>query len=405
MKTLFSFLFILFVFVFSSVAQQIAVPIDAVKKHVKVFELPDSDSPVVCELHPGDLAVLITDTVSKFYYILCENQEAGYASKRWTKILGWPTASGAKDDLVIGSWNIKWFGFYLEDKHDYEAMADIVQEFDVMAVQELRGERYEDRLNALLAELTQRGLNYDYIFSDSTGYSNNPDTTKKDYIEHYAFFWDTDRVELATPDNPWEFISTPAINNPDFRQVPMVTEFVVKSDSGFDFMIATVHTVYSKGINEVRESEIQFLHDWMNEQANDLNADEKDIFIIGDFNASPPSQPSHFDKIITDTTMYRVVFKEPLNDGEDSKRTTILVKDEIDPEDHLLPAYDHLLMTKHTTYAFDIYPITWSSGYIGVVEFDQDSKWDGMKRYEVARAMSDHRPIWIKLDYDTEDRD
>ena len=174
MKTLFSFLFILFVFVFSSVAQQIAVPIDAVKKHVKVFELPDSDSPVVCELHPGDLAVLITDTVSKFYYILCENQEAGYASKRWTKILGWPTASGAKDDLVIGSWNIKWFGFYLEDKHDYEAMADIVQEFDVMAVQELRGERYEDRLNALLAELTQRGLNYDYIFSDSTGYLNNP---------------------------------------------------------------------------------------------------------------------------------------------------------------------------------------------------------------------------------------
>lgn len=404
MKTIVSFLFIFFILVFSSVSQQYVVPADKVVNHVNVRELPEGGMPVVYELCPGDSAVLITDTVAKYYFILCGNGEAGYAHKSWTKILGKPGISGAKDDLVIGSWNIKWFGFYKEDKHDYEAMADIVQEFDVMAVQELRGERYEDRLESLRDELTSRGFHYEYIYSDSTGYLNNPDNTKKDYIEHYAFFWDTDRVKLVNKQDPWHFISSPAINNPYFRQVPMLTEFKVTGGDGFDFKIATIHTVYNDALNEVRRSEIQFLHDWINDQVEDLGINEKDVFIIGDFNANPPNQPTHFNDIVTDTTFYRIVFNEPLQLNEDSKRTSILIKKNIKAEDYLLPAYDHLLLSKHTSYTLP-YPISWSSGCIGVVEFDQDAKWEGMKRYEVARAMSDHRPIWIKLDYETEDRD
>jgi endonuclease/exonuclease/phosphatase family metal-dependent hydrolase len=404
-KTIISFLFILFVFVSVSFSQRV-VPSDRVVNNVNVREFPVTSSSHVCTLNKGESAELLTDTIPYWYKIKCDNAVEGYVSKAWTRIDDATSDTGGKDELVIASWNIKWFGYYSEDKHDYPAMADIVQTFDVMAVQELRGAGFNDRLDSLLAELAHRGFKYKYVFSTETGYQNNEDEDKNDYLERYAFIWDIDRVELLNPDEPYYFISNPSINNSDFRQVPIVSSFKVKSSEGFDFKIVTIHTVFSKEINHVRASEISFLHDWMNVQVFDLAIPEKDIFIIGDFNANPKGQSAHFDSIITDTTAYRVIFKEADVAGESSLRTTILVKQEINAEDHLLPVYDHLLLSKHTSYAFPMYPLTRASGIIGVVEFDQDQKWQDLgNRNDVVRAMSDHRPIWIKLDYDTEDRD
>jgi len=398
MKIILSSLFICLLFISVSIAQSVS-PNDRVSTRLNVRDIPSGI--VVGSLEKGETALLITDTIPYWYMILYGETDTGYVHKGWSELV-----EELKNELVIGSWNIKWFGSSTTDKHDYPAMADIVQEMDVLAIQEVKGKHYTDRLDSLAAELKRRGYRYEYIVCDETGYDDNQDTLKNDYVERYAYFWDADRIDILHPDTPYFFISEPIINNPFFRAVPIVSEFKVKGGQGFDFKIATIHTVYNENIEEVREAEIQFLHDWMNEQVFDLDIHEKDVFIIGDFNANPKGQTAFFDSITTDTMGYRIVFNEPLLAGEPSKRTTILFKQNIIPKDHQLPAYDHLLMSKHSSYAIPIYPVTWASGIIGVVEFDQEPKFSTMEsRFKVIAAMSDHRPIWIKLDYNAEDRD
>lgn len=402
MKTITSFLLVFFFFV-SFAFSQLVTPSHRVHTRLNVRDLPSSAGQIIGSLEPGETVPLLSENVPYWYMILFQSDTA-YVHKSWSEIIN---LEDDQVDLVIGSWNIKWYGHYNDDRRNYESMVDIIKEFDVMAVQELRGDEYLLRLETLKNELNSHGYSYDYIVSDSTGYLGNPRSGFEDYIEHFAYFWNTETLMLMNPSQPWEFIDLPAINNPTFRQVPMVADFKVTGGDGFDFKLVTVHTVFQKNIQEVREAELNFLHNWMNGTLRDTATVEKDIFIIGDFNANPDQsgQNHYFKEIITDTAMYRVVFEEPKKAGEDTKRTTILVKSNIEPDDYLLPAYDHLLLSKHTTYAISIYPITWSSGVIGVVEFDQDPKYEGWGRDSVSRDMSDHRPIWIKLDYNTEDRD
>jgi len=399
-----SSLIILFLLITCSVFSQLVIPSERVQTHVNVRSEASSSSEVISSLEIGAHGVLL-GTVPYYYHIRCNDSIVGYVSKAWTNLID-EILDIDTSDIVIGSWNIKWFGYYKEDKHDYSAMVDIIETFDVMAIQELRGNKFQDRLDSIIAELEHRGLHYQYVFSDLTGYDNNADQSKKNYLERYAYIWNINRIDILNPDTPYHFICEPPINNSHFRQVPIIADFKVKSTNAFDFKIVTVHTVYSDDINHVRASEISYLHKWLNTQVFDINAQEKDIFIIGDFNANPKRQPAHFDSITTDTAGYRIVFNEPVMAGDSSIRTTILVKSKVTEEDHLLPVYDHLLLSKHTTYAWPVYPFTWNSGFIGVVEFDREQQWQDLgNRNAVVRAMSDHRPIWIKLGYNTEDRD
>jgi len=402
MKTILPF-FLISVFSFSITFSQQVTPNERVQTSLNVRDVPSSAGNVIGSLLPGETATLIADTIP-YWYQIAYDQDTGYIHKAWSVLL--LAVPNGKSDLVIGSWNIKWFGSSSSDQHDYPAMIDIIGKMDVLAIQEIKGQYYFDRLDTLLAGLKRRGYDYDYVVSDETGYDKHPDPGKNNYVERYAFLWDSGRLELLHPDTPYYFIDTPFINNPYFRAVPVMADFRVKREGGFDFRIVTVHTVFNKEIQEVRGTEIKFLHDWMNAQVFSPEVPEKDIFIMGDFNANPEGQTAYFDSILTDTTAYRIIFNEPLLAGEASKRTTILRKQDPTGRDHQLPVYDHLLLSKHTTYAIPIYPVTWASGIIGVEAFDQEGKFAGIQdRYEIISAMSDHRPIWIRLPYDAEDRD
>lgn len=233
-----------------------------------------------------------------------------------------------KTDLIVGSWNIKWFGFHSQDKHHYPRMADILQNFDHAAIQELRGSGYKDRLDKIVAELVARGYRYTNAVSEETGYRNNPEadsdtTPKKDYLERYAFLWDIDRMHPVNTAAPYWFASSPRINNATFRQVPIIGDFKVSSGNGFDFRVLTIHKVYNEKLNEVRKEEIQFINDWIIGQIQDSANPEKNIIALGDFNANPPGQPHHFDAIIAGTTAYRVLVNETLTAGEPPLRTTV----------------------------------------------------------------------------------
>ena len=200
-------------------------------------------------------------------------------------------------------------------------------------------------------------------------------------------------------------MSSPYINNGTFRQVPIIGEFKVNSGNGFDFRILTIHTVYNKEINQVREAEIRFIDDWMKAQVNDASDPERNIIALGDFNANPKGQPHHFDTIITGASSYRVLLNEPLTAGEPSLRTTVQQKNDPEPDYFLSPVYDHILASNQTSYALPHNPATRAAKDVGIEEFDQDSYWQGYSWNDVIRAMSDHRPVWFRLDYMADDLD
>jgi len=380
-------------------------PSDRVTNYVNVREEANTQSEIVGRLNKSESAIFIEE-VPYWYKIKLNNEQVGYVSKAWTDLTDTPPPSpSGKTDLIIGSWNIKWFGSSPTDKHNYDEMAKIIQKMDVIAIQELKGNYYKRRLDSLIAHLSRNGYKYDYRFSDETGYKNNLDSQKGNYTERLCFLWDTDRIEIL---ESIKFVNEPAINNSTFRQVPIIADFKVTDGNGFDFRIMAVHTVYNKKINYVRRDEIQYINDWMIQQSTSSTNSEKNIIAIGDFNANPHKQPQahYFAEIISGTSDYRVLFEEPQLIGEPTLRTTIQQSSNPGPNYFLLPVYDQALISNETSYALPHSPMTRAAGDLGVVEFDQEEYWKSFNDWDyVIGAMSDHRPIWFRLDYDAEDND
>lgn len=305
--------------------------------------------------------------------------------------------------LIVGSWNIKWFGRSQPGKYDFVTMADFIEECDVVAVQELQDPNHLACITALLTELTNRGRNYGHRVSDNTGYDDNSDDRKNDYLERYMFLWDENRISLkGTP----SFVASPAINNDTYRQVPYVADFEVKGSNGFDFRVLSTHTVYNRRINFVRQAEIQAIHDWMMTTPAD---GEENLIAIGDFNANPNGQPHHFSNIVQTNDAYRILWYESVERGEETIRTTVPTKNSSSSNPDYLnePVYDHILVSRETSYALRRAKMTRSSGQLGVNLFDNDPWWaaNGWTRPQIIAAVSDHRPVWFKIKFTAADND
>lgn len=403
MRTFFALITLIF-FTLTSYSQQVT-PVEDVVNHVNVRASNSAGSPVIDSLFPGESMEFI-ESVPYWYKVRCAGGAIGYVSKRWTKIDAFESEAEDKDYLVIGSWNIKNFASCSRDTLYYTALADIIQQFDVLALQELSSNLCTRHLDSIVNELHSRGLKYFYTYSEKTGYWDNPDPAKGNYRERLGFFWDIDRVELLHPDEPYSFISEPYVNNDIFRQVPIVCDFRVKRTNGFDFRAVSVHAAFNKKIPYVRQAEFHYLDDWMIEQLNNPGITEKDLFIMGDLNANPKDQPNahYFDTIIGNAVDYRVIFYEPKLANEHSITTTIHFPTTTNPGDTTLPVYDHILLSKRTD--FDIPDtLTWSSDLIGVIKFDQEPRWQQAGKNITVKALSDHRPVWIRIPYNTADRD
>ena len=257
-------------------------------------------------------------------------------------------------------------------------------------------------MDALMDALEGRGRTYESVVSGETGYHKNPDSGKKNYTERFAFLWDGSRVALK--EGP-EFVSSPAINNEVFRQVPIFCDFTCRTQEGFDFRVATTHTVYKKELHFVRKKEIAFLRDWVTGQAQGA---EKEILVVGDFNANPPGQRRHFSREILEAHEgYRILMLESERSGEPTVRTTIERKKNADAAYKSRPVYDHILVSDQLSEELPEDPVTRRSHSLGVIAFDQSDHWKalGLSDRKTEAKLSDHRPIWFVLDYNAVDTD
>lgn len=396
---------------------------------------PTSDSAILAQGEPGERYTILNNgnQRSGYYQIELPSGDEGWVyrtlGRRYPGGLPTSTPTGGQitppptfdlfsipptpgldpdDTLVIGSWNIKWFGQREPDAYQLAVMADFIEDCDVVAIQELTGAHHRACVQALVDAVNiRRGGGYRYRISPVTGYLNNSDPDKRNYTESFAFIWNSERVRLV--DEP-VVADEPAINHPVFRQVPYVADFESVHPNGFDFRVLTTHTVYNHGINHVRRAEIEWICDWLITPASD---GETNLIAIGDFNANPPSQTTAhwFSELIPDSSDFRVLMYESLHAGETSIRTTTPTKHLADYANPTTaassPVYDHILATHATSEALPGSQVTRSLGLIGVYEFDMLPWWEehGWSTGAVISAVSDHRPVWFKLRYDAEDLD
>ncbi len=124
---------------------------DRVESYLNVREQPNTKSSVVGVLRPNQTAELI-ESIPYWHHIRLTSGTTGYVSKAWSVIVTDTSQTSGKTDLVIGSWNIKWFGNKSEDKRDYSQMADSIEklqsEFNVIKNEVASKEihRIEERL-------------------------------------------------------------------------------------------------------------------------------------------------------------------------------------------------------------------------------------------------------------------
>jgi endonuclease/exonuclease/phosphatase family metal-dependent hydrolase len=182
------------------------------------------------------------------------------------------------DKLILGTWNLREFdsgkwGDRVEESYAY--IAEIVNRFDLVAVQEVRAE-----LTALEKLMRRLGPHWDYLVSDTTqGRAGNQ--------ERLAFLYDKRKVrflgiagELVLPPVETKSGSVPS---KQVARTPLMAAFQV---GWTKFILTTVHIVYgdSSAVPPERVKEIEQVAKFLKQRSDDKTEPIHNFVIVGDFN-------------------------------------------------------------------------------------------------------------------------
>ena len=196
------------------------------------------------------------------------------------------SAKALDRNLLIATWNIRAFGDLTEkwesteedtpkrDLHSLQCIAEIVSRFDVIAVQEVKG-----NLKALRHMLKVLGPNWGLSLTDVTEGAPGND-------ERMAFLFDTRRVQLSglaceivVPQEQLESIGQGALKR-QFARTPYAVSFRSGSKT---FILVTLHVLYGES-EEERVPELKAIAEWLAGWARDVNGWDHNLIVLGDFN-------------------------------------------------------------------------------------------------------------------------
>lgn len=192
-------------------------------------------------------------------------------------------------NVLIATWNIRALGGLTEkwrseaddspkrDLASVLAIAEIISRFDVVAVQELRG-----NLKALRELLRVLGGDWGLLLTDVTKGQQGND-------ERLGFVFDTRRVkpsglaaELVIPDeqlkdSPIE----PGALQRQFARTPYAASFITAGHQ--TFILVTLHVLYGDRASE-RTGELRAIAQWLAEWAGRTHRYHQNFIALGDFN-------------------------------------------------------------------------------------------------------------------------
>ena len=252
------------------------------------------------------------------------------------------------DELRLASWNVRIFSTGSRTDAELALIADRLEPYDLVAIQELRDEEVVDRTLQLL---TDRGHRFRVVVSPPV---------ERGVKERYAFLYRPAKVQVLGLERLYP--------DPDdaFIREPFWTSFRAGE---FDFTLMTIHSIFGDSKRERRAEALRL--DDIYQRVQGADPDEQDVMILGDFNLPPDD--SGFSELAALLT--------PLFTGEIG--TTI--------SDASL--YDNIW--------FDPAYVREWTGERGVDRFDEVAFGNDDK--VASLAVSDHRLIWATFRTDQDD--
>ncbi len=283
------------------------------------------------------------------------------------------------DNLLVATWNIRAFGDLNEawdapegssPKRDYHALvciAEIVSRFDVVGIQEVRG-----NIKALRHLLRLLGPDWSFVLTDVTeGKAGND--------ERMAFLFDTRRVrmsglacELVLPPETKEALD-------QFARTPYAVSFLSAGrDFKATFILVTMHIIWGKSAGD-RTPELRAVANWIEGMALDVNAYDQNLLVLGDFNIDRKGDPNYEAFTSTKLQVPAELHEVP--------RT-------ISSDDPTANHYDQIAWFTDEARAPAL-SLTYSGkggcvNFVGVVFSDLD-------RNDLSWKMSDHLPLWVEF--------
>ncbi len=277
-------------------------------------------------------------------------------------------SSRLDESFTMATWNIREFGKKARSQAAIHYIAEILGQFDLIGVVELR-----DDLRDLRRVLEVLGPYWRAVYSDAV----MDDGGNR---ERVAYVFDKRQIAFngmasaafgrrRKQGTEW----MPEIN---WWRPPYIASF---KSGNFDFVVLTTHIRWGGSAKE-RVPELQAIADWVSDKQALLAAgrrswDEPDIFVMGDFNV--PSRRSSLFKALTSTGL--VI-------------PTAMLKDEFGSNLARDKRYDQILHLPH-------YPETFTNR-AGVLDFyagDHQVLFPDLSKDQFTYQLSDHIPLWVEI--------
>lgn len=282
-------------------------------------------------------------------------------------------------NLLIATWNIrsfasltrKWTALQSDspkrDLRGLRTICDIICRFDVIAIQEVKGD-----LRALRDMMEFLGDKWAFLMTDITlGSAGN--------AERMAFVFDTSRVkpsglacELVVPPEWLSEISENALRK-QFARTPYAVSFKAGDTT---FILVTLHVDYGESPSD-RKFELQAVARWMKEWAERETKWHHNLLPLGDFNIE-----RHGDELWQAFTSTGLTVPDALQAVPKS-----IFDDESDPNDKF---YDQIAwFGSALDMKFN------AGGYFDFIEHvysDTD-----LSKQSISYRISDHYPLWAEF--------
>ncbi len=281
-------------------------------------------------------------------------------------------SSKLDETINVATWNIREFGRRQRSKASIHFIAEILNQFDLIAVTEVR-----DNLNDLSRVLKILGPYWRAVFSD---YDGDPGGNR----ERIAYVYDKRAVSFtglaAEAEGPRKKVKATGEWLPKLSwwRKPYMASFRAGS---FDFVLLTAHIRWGSGATE-RHAPLKLLAEWVDKRRRAKYSVDKDFIVLGDFNI-----PKTGDKL------YKALTSKGLQMPSALKGTPGRNLSKTKHYDQILhsPMADNVFSSRGGV--LDFYAGSFKPLYRGV------NKTKAKLTYE----LSDHLPLWIQLNVDVED--
>ncbi len=291
----------------------------------------------------------------------------------------------ANENLLIATWNLRAFASLTREwtagpknspKRDLRgllAIGEIIRRFDVIAIQEVKGD-----LRALRDMLRWLGDDWAFVMTDiSLGDAGND--------ERMAFLFDTTRLkmsglacELVVPPEWLGEIGADALRR-QFARTPYAVSFKAGDTT---FILVTLHVSFGSPATE-RLPELKGIARWMREWANRETAWSHNLIALGDFNIDRRGDPLWQAFTSTGLTapdelnsVPRTVFADPLNPKTDK-------------------FYDQIAWFQTASGVPKLSMPFRAAGYVDFLPYVYSEL--AFNKQSISHRVSDHFPLWVEF--------